>query len=118
MERIAFTTRVLGSQAADKLMRRLVTQTLRSRDEPITKAAMSGKLKIGDRVEVRLDGITIGFARYLATTATHWEALSDNDARLGGFNNRDELKAALIRAGFRFKPLETYQLYGTRFRWL
>ncbi len=118
MERISFTTRVLGNLAAERLMRQQVTQTLRSKNEAFTLTVNSGFLKAGETIEIFLDNLFIGFAQYITSTSTHWEALDGNDAQLGGFYNLDALKEALERAGFRYKPREEYQLFGHRFKWL
>jgi len=47
-----------------------------------------------------------------------WEAINIEDARRGGFSNRFELAYALQRAGFRFMPLNQYELYRIQFAWL
>jgi len=50
--------------------------------------------------------------------AVTWEQLDIDDARRGGFDNRFELAYALKRAGYRFMPLDKYQLYRCQFSWL
>jgi len=47
-----------------------------------------------------------------------WEALDIGDAQRGGFNTLADLAQALKRAGYRFKPLNEYELYRIQFAWL
>ena len=118
MERLHFTTRVLGPAAAYRLEKRQVTQTLRSESDSITNAILNGRVSAGDRLEVLLDSILVGHAELVSMDAVTWEALGIDDARRGGFGNRFELAYALQRAGFRFMPLNQYELYRIQFTWL
>lgn len=118
LEQIRFTTRVLGPAAAYRLEKRQVTQTLRSESDSITNAILNGRVSAGDRLEVLLDSILVGHAELVSMDAVTWEALGIDDARCGGFGNRFELAYALQRAGFRFMPLNQYELYRIQFTWL
>ena len=119
MEQIRFTTRVLGPVAAYRLERHQVTQTLRSDSSSITESIIRGRVSAGDRVEIVLDSILVGHAELISMDAVNWEALGIIDAHRGGFDSRlEELEAALGRAGYRFKPLNEYQLYRIQFSWL
>ena len=116
LQQIRFTTRVLGPAAAYRLEKRQVTQTLRSESD--TNAILNGRVSAGDRLEVLLDSISIGHAELISMDAVTWEALGVDDARRGGFGNRFELAYALQRAGFRFMPLNEYELFRIQFSWL
>ena len=118
LEQIRFTTRVLGPAVAYRLEKRQVTQTLRSESDSITNAILLGRVSAGDRLEVLLDGIVVGQAELVSMDAVTWEALGVDDARRGGFGNRFELAYALQRSGFRFMPLNQYELYRIKFTWL
>jgi len=118
MEQIHFTTKVLGIPAAYRLTTHQLTQTIRSKESSITKAILSGILKVGDQVEVTLDGAKIGLAEYVIMDETSWIFLGSKDATRGGFDSKDDLEQALHRAGYRFKPLDDYQLYRIQFSWL
>ena len=118
LEQIRFTTRVLGPAAAYRLEKRQVTQTLRSESDSITNAILNGRVSAGDRLEVLLDSTLVGHAELVSMDAVTWEALGIDDARRGGFGNRFELAYALQRAGFRFMPLNQYELYRIQFTWL
>ena len=117
-ERLHFTTRVLGPAAAYRLEQRQVTQTLRSESDSITNAILNGRVSAGDRLDVLLNSSLVGRVELLSMDVVTWEALDDDDARRGGFANRFELAHALQRAGFRFKPLNEYELYRIQFTWL
>ena len=116
-EKIHFTTRVLGPAAA-RLEQRQVTQTLRSESDSITNAILLGRVSAGDKLEITLDSIIVGHAELVSMDAVTWACLGMRDARRGGFNNRFELAYALQRGGFRFMPLNDYQLYRIQFTWL
>jgi len=115
LEQIRFTTRVLGPAAAYRLEKQQVTQTLRSESSSITKAILSGMVKIGDYVQVTLDDRPIGLAEYIISDIVTWSQLDIDDARRGGFDTLDDLSEALRRAGYRFKPLNNYQLFRIQF---
>ncbi|MBA7643615.1 hypothetical protein ES703_51346 [subsurface metagenome] len=116
-EQLHFTTRVLGPLAVYRLGEHQVTQTIRGHSSNIIQAALSGKLKVGDRMQVTLDDKVIGLAEYVIMDAVTWEALGIRDARRGGFDTLDDLSEALRRAGYRFKPLNDYQIYRIQFSW-
>lgn len=118
LEQIRFTTRVLGSAAAYRLEKRQVSQTLRSESDSVTNAILLGRVSAGDRLEVLLDSRLVGRAELVSMDVVTWEALGIRDARRGGFGNRCELAYALQRAGFRFMPLNQYELYRVQFSWL
>jgi len=117
-EQLCFTTRVLGSAAAYRLEKRQVTQTLRSDRSSITDSIIQGRVSAGDRLEVLLDSRLVGNVELVSMDAVTWEALDIDDARRGGFGNRFELAYALQRAGYRFMPLNQYELYRIQFTWL
>jgi len=117
MERLHFTTRVLGPVAAYRLKQRQVPQTLRSESDSITNAILLGRVSTGDRLEVFLDRIFVGHAELVSMDAVTWEALGIRDAHRGGFDNLADLEQALKRAGYRFKPLNQYELFRIQFTW-
>ncbi len=117
-EKIHFTTRVLGPAAAFRLEQRQVTQTLRSESDSVTNAILLGRVSAGDRLEVLLDSRLVGRVELVSMDAVTWEGLGARDARRGGFTNLFELGQALQRAGFRFMPLNKYELYRIQFTWL
>ncbi len=104
---LKFNTTVLGDQAARRLREQLVTQTLRSSELP----ALS-------QVVVYLDNIRQGLVTIQAVNRIKWSDLTLEDAHRGGFDGMTELRRALLRAGFRFKPLDDYSFYRTRFQWM
>ncbi len=114
-EQLHFTTRVLGAAAAYRLENRQVSQTLRSESDSIANAILLGRVSAGDRLDVLLDSRLVGNVELVSMDAVTWEALGADDARRGGFANRFELASALRRAGFRFMPLNDYQLYRIQF---
>ena len=118
MEQIRFTTRVLGPAAAYRLEQRQVTQTLRSESDSIANAILLGRVSAGDRLQVLLDSIIAGHAELVSMDVVTWEGLGTRDARRGGFSNLFQLASALQRAGFRFMPLNQYELYRIQFSWL
>jgi len=118
LEQIHFTTRVLGPAAAYRLEQRQVTQTLRSESDSVINSVLLGRVSAGDRLEVLLDSVLVGRVELVSMDAVTWEALGIDDARRGGFGNRCELAYALQRAGFRFMPLNDYQLFRIQFSWL
>lgn len=117
-EQILFTTRVLGAAASYRLENRQVTQTLRSENDSITNAILLRRVSLGNKLEITLDSIIAGQAAFISMDKVTWGILDIDDAHRGGFNNRFELGQALQRAGFRFMPLNDYQLYRIQFTWL
>lgn len=118
MFQLNFTSYVLGKEATEKLRRQEVTQTVRSKNSDIVVALSRGDLKLGDPIEIFLDGERLGDAQF-----RHWawitaDELYPDDAHRGGFSGRLELLAALRRAGYRFKALKDYEVYRIQFRWL
>lgn len=118
MERLHFTTRVLGPAAAFRLEKRQVTQTLRSESDSVTNAILLGRVSAGDRLGVFLDGIFVGKVELVSMDAVTWEALGIRDARRGGFDTLPDLEQALQRAGYRFKPMDDYHFFRIQFTWL
>ncbi len=117
-EQIHFTTRVLGPAASYRLENRQVTQTLRSESDSIANAFLLGRVSVGDKLEITLDSRLVGRVELVSIDVVTWETISADDARRGGFSNRCELAYALQRAGFRFMPLNQYELYRIQFAWL
>ena len=117
-EQIHFTTRVLGPAAVYRLEKHQVTQTLRAESSSITNAILLGRVSAGDKLEITLDGILVGHAELISMDVVTWEALDIDDARRGGFDTLEDLEKALRGAGYRFKPLNQYELYRIQFRWL
>jgi len=113
MEQLHFTIKVLGPLAAYRLKEHQVTQTIRSYSSSIVQALLSSKPKVGDQMEVMLDGRPIGLAEYITMDVVNWEYLNLSDARRCGFDTVDDLGQALKRAGYSFRPL-----YRLRFFWL
>jgi len=118
LEQLYFTTRVLGPVAAYRLEKRQVTQTLRAESSSITNAILNGRVSAGEKLEVTLDGIIAGHAELVSMDAVNWEYINLDDARRGGFDTLEDLEKALKRAGYRFKPLNEYELYRIQFAWL
>lgn len=117
MFRLNFKTRVLGRDAAISLRHQKVTQTIRSQNSDIIKLWLEGNLQIGDKVEVALDDQVIDYAYPFIIKRVAWRELTIKDAQWGGFRYLYELKATLMRAGYRFKPLDDYPLYKVMFQW-
>lgn len=108
---------MLGPLAAFRLQRHEVTQTLRS-DNSIAASILNGEAKAGDHLDIFLNGIMLDDAKFVSMDAVNWEHINSDDALRGGFDSLKELAAALKRAGFRFKPLNQYELYRIQFTWL
>jgi len=117
MFRLDFTTKVLGEIAAERLRCHEVVQTLRSPQSGIVRALLNSTLRVGDQMEVALDGEVIGMACPAIIDRTDWESLTLMDATRGGFSNKPELAAALHKAGYRFSPMPTYLFYRIQFTW-
>ncbi|MBA7635935.1 hypothetical protein ES703_43546 [subsurface metagenome] len=117
-EEIHFTTLVLGPAAGYRLEKRQVTQTLRSESDIVTNAILNGRVSAGDQLEVALDGTLVGRVEIISMELVTWDELEIDDARRGGFDNLADLEQALKRAGYRFKPLNQYELYRIQFTWL
>lgn len=117
-EQIRFTTHILGPGAARRLEKRQITQTLRSESYSLTASILNGRVSAGDRLEIALDSIIVGNAELVSMDAVTWGSLDSDDALRGGFESLKDLEAALKRAGFRFQPLNDYQLFRIQFAWL
>jgi len=117
MERLNFTSRVLGPKATARLKGRTVTQTIRSGSSSIVLAVNDQRVKPGGAIQVALDDEFIGYAHLLLMDKVRWGDLGEDDAWRGGFDSRNELANALRRAGYRFKPLDEYTLYRCLFTW-
>ncbi|MBA7592135.1 hypothetical protein ES708_34312 [subsurface metagenome] len=50
--------------------------------------------------------------------AVTWADLGIDDAHRGGFDTLADLEQALKRAGYRFKPLNQYEICRIQFSWL
>ena len=118
LTRLSFTTRVLGALAAFRLEKEEVTQTVRSANEPLIKSYHGGLIECDDDFHIVLDRRMIGMATFHSIEGVRWPDLQNEDARRGGFDDIDELKKALLRAGFRFKPIGAYELYRIHFQWI
>lgn len=118
MFRLNFTTKVIGEDGAEKVRRHDITQTLRSPRDDIVAALLNSTLKIGDQMEVALDGEVIGKAYTVLIDRINWDGLTLDDATRGGFSNKNELYAALKRAGYRFLDIDKYLFYRVLFTWL
>ena len=118
MEHLNFTRNVLGTKAAARLEARQVIQTIRAGSSSIVQDIADGRVKPGDIIQVSLNEEFVGYARFTGLEKISWKQLSQEDARRGGFDNRFELAYALKRAGYRFVPLDKYQVYRYRFSWL
>jgi len=105
MEQLHFTIKVLGPLAAYRLKEHQVTQTIRSYSSSIVQALLPSRPKVGDQMEVKLDGRPIGLAEYITMDVVNWEYLNLSDARRCGFDTVDDLGQALKRAGYSFRPL-------------
>jgi hypothetical protein len=117
MERINFTTAVLGKKAASRLKEHRVTQTIRSGASQIVLAVNDGRVRPADIIQVALADELIGHARFVGMVKLYWRDLTLEDAHRGGFDNRFEMAYALKRAGYRFKPLDEYPFYRCQFTW-
>ena len=118
IERLHFSTRVLGPVAAFRLEQRQITQTLRSESNSIANDILLGRVSAGDRLDVLLDSALIGCVELISMDVVTWEALDADDARRGGFGDLFTLGKALQRASFRFMPLAKYEFYRIQFSWL
>ena len=118
MEQLHFTSHVLGKKATARLENYEVTQTIRAESSSITKAILSGKVKVGDEMRVILDDRLIGLVQHVIIDSVTWDQLDICDARRGGFDDRFELAYALKRAGYRFMPLDKYRFYRCQFSWV
>ena len=117
MIKLNFTTRCLGAKAAQRLKDKQVIQTIRSEKSDIVQALTDRTLKLGDTIEVLLDGEQIGMATCLNIDPVKWHNLDIADAQRGGFDNRFELASALKRAGYRFKDMEEYFFWRCLLSW-
>lgn len=112
MPKLEFTSRVLGFFASERLKRKKITQSIRS------DAEIRG-IRVGDVVDVILDGGLIGKARIVSMDKVRLSDLGRIDSERGGFEGiMSELHKALRRAGYRFKPLSEYRANRVQFRWL
>lgn len=118
MFELDFTTRVLGVEAVERLRKHRILQTIRSQSSKIVKAWQNGEMKPTDEINIRLDGSRVGRAYLAHVTPEDHGLLNAQDATLGGFPSVAHLHRALLRAGYRFKPLSEYQLYRVRFSWI
>ncbi len=117
MYTLSFSRRILGPEASLKLGRHQVTQTIRAASNNVVQAALSRQLWSRELVRVTLDGEDLGLVSVVACERLPAIGLTDADAQRGGFSTLEELRAALKRAGYRFKPLIDYQFYRVQFTW-
>jgi len=117
MNELGFTSRVLGPDATQLLARKGVTQTLRSQHTDIAFLIQRGLFQATAGIDVRLDGRKIGQATVTELDHVSFSQLNQDDVRRGGFGSLDELKAALIRAGYRYKPMNEYLFHRIQFSW-
>lgn len=118
MEKLKFTTRVLGPVATCRLKQHQITQTLRSYTDNVVQVILVGELKVNGLIKIILDNQAIGFVKWVWLDTPRWTDLSQADAEHGGFDNLADLEKALQRAGYRFRPIDKYRFYRIRFRWL
>lgn len=100
-KQLKFTERVLGHKATTNLRQKKVIQTIRS-DKEIEH------LKERDLIEITLDDKYVGKANITSIDKIRLSELAHDDAIKGGFSNLADLQGALVRAGFRYKPLSEY----------
>jgi len=116
---INFTRRVLGPKATKRLLRKEVTQTLWSIPATTGTVLSAQWPKPGDRVEIRLNNKAIGAAEFIIADRVSWDDIDTDDARRGGFDNLEELHAALMRTGYRFfRNRKDLKLQRVQFSWL
>lgn len=108
-----FTTKVLGEKASARLINHQVTQTIRARHCGIVQAGLTHFFDVA----IRLDECFVGIAQISNVEETRWSRLDGADAQRGGFDSLEELEDALLKAGYRFKALDDYQLYRVQFIW-
>jgi hypothetical protein len=120
---LVFTRRVLGPKASDRLEKHLVTQTLRSK--PLIGESVPVRLRyrgqealaVGIQVPKAVSVSTaLGNVTLKSVDRVKWADLTFEDPHRGGFDDMEELAAALKRAGL-FKPLEEYSFFRIRFSW-
>jgi hypothetical protein len=102
--------------ASQKLKAHQVTQTIRGQSSRIVKEFYGKQAGLTIPMLVWLDDL-VGMVKVETIEAERWSQLTEADAERGGFPDLIGLKAALVRAGYRFKPLDTYPLYRVRFTW-
>ncbi len=100
---LQFSTRVLGKDVAESLKSGYIKQTVRSR-----KQSAPFLMRRGTWVPLYLDDQQLYDVRITDIIPTKMSEMSMSDAESGGFEDVGELESALIRAGFRFKPLYEY----------
>lgn len=115
--RLNFSTAVLGEKAAARLRERKVSQTIRSQASSIVDEVLHSRAKVGDALEVALNDELVGTSQLVSVDRVTWDKLTQDDAERGGFDTIRELQIALLRAGYRFKPIESYLFYRIRFEW-
>jgi hypothetical protein len=114
---VDFTKRVLGLEPTRNLEEHRVTQTLRGEMSDFIGAIIAGHLATGDELHIILDGKNLGPVNLIGCWRITAAGLMEEDAQRGGFNTLKELKSALKRAGYRFKPITDYAFYKVQFSW-
>ncbi len=112
-----FNSQVLGKKPAEHLRNHQVSQTIRSQASSIVDEVLHSRLKVGDALEVALNDEVLGTSQLVSVDRVTWDKLTQEDAQRGGFRTIAELQNALLRAGFRFNPIKSYQFYRIRFEW-
>ena len=111
MNAILFTLEELQ----DKLQRRTVTQTIRSKTQ-----LSKNKWRVGAEVPVKWRDQLVGQVQIVLIEAWNIRKLTDDDARLTGFDSRDDLIKALKRFFGRLgeKRFWENEVYRVKFKWL
>ena len=115
--KLVFTERILGEHGTEMLINGAITQTIRGMGYGEEFLDMKGRVV---DVMVRNGGMVnrrfLYCAKITSITKINLGSLTVHDAIIGGFRSLDELKLALKRANFRFKPLGEYNAYAIQFK--
>lgn len=110
---LQFSSRVLGERASQELKAHRVTQTIRGEIK-----GTSFLVSRGFTMPVFLDGSEVGTVRISEVKRVQFRDLTQWDSEIGGFLTLEELRKALIRAGFRFRPFNEYSGFRIGFTWV
>jgi len=116
--RLNFSTKVLGEKAAERLRNQKVSQSIRSQSSTIVDEMLHNRVRVKDTIEIALDDILVGLAELGSVDRVTWDRMTQDDAERGGFDTTGEQQNALLRAGYRFKPIQYYQFYRIQFEWV
>ena len=113
---LAFSSRVLGKAATERLRDGEVSQTIRSR-----KSALPLFKYQGQDIDLTLDGQFLYRVHISSITGSvKLSDLTEDDASYGGFDSLkfgdSNLHKALKLAGWRFKEFYNYTAYRVRFQ--